>query len=230
LASALYTALSGIEASLTRADVSANNVANVNTTAFKSSRVNQVERYGGGTRVSSVDRDQTQGAPQATGRPLDTALVGDGFIRIQTEAGEAYTRDGALQVDADRFLVTANGARVGGGIRVPVGSNGLRINVIGDVYAQFNARERLLGRIDFTEFANYAGLKALGANEYQTTAASGAPRPAPANVESGYLEASNTNLAAEIIQNVAAAVGVQANVTVVRTADDLQGTLLDMVK
>lgn len=230
MATALLSALSGIETSLTRADVSANNVANVNTTAYKASRLLQAERYGGGARVASVDRDDAQGVPQATGEPLHVALSGPGLLRVATAAGEAYTRDGALRIDADRFLTTADGARVGGGIRVPVGSTGVRIDVIGDVYAQFNDRERLLGRVGLHEFPNYMGLEALGGNQYRETAASGAARPAATGLEPGYLEASNTDLAVEVIQGVAAALGVASNVSVVRTADDLQGTLLDMVK
>lgn len=230
MATALQTALSGIEASLTRADVSANNVANVNTTAYKASRVNQVERYGGGTRVASVVRDETQGALQATGRPLDVAMSGPGYIRIQTQAGAAYTRDASLRIDADRYLATADGSRVGGGIRVPAASMGVRIDVIGDVYAQFNDRERWLGRVSLNEFPNYTGMKALGSNRYEATVASGTPRPVEGTMQAGYLEASNTDVAVEVIRNVAATLGVAANVSVVRTADDLQGTLLDMVK
>lgn len=108
-------------------DVVANNIANLNTTGFKTDGA-VFEEYLGPTaragnagrpesRVSFVrDRatwtDQSQGPIERTGNPLDVAIDGKGFLAVQTPRGERYTRNGALQVNASGELVTAEGFQV----------------------------------------------------------------------------------------------------------------------
>jgi hypothetical protein len=94
-------------------DVTANNIANAQTTGFKAERVmlaensdSRARHVDGPNRVAFVDewalgRDFTQGTLQQTGRPLDLALEGEGLFTLQTEAGERFTRDGSFTLNAD---------------------------------------------------------------------------------------------------------------------------------
>src|ERR1041384_3714246 len=113
-------------------DVVANNIANINTTGYKSNstvfqeflmpgvRANQ---FGGGDRLVSFVHDRatwtdfTQGSVQSTGNPLDVAVSGNAFLTVQTPRGERYTRNGALQVNNQGQLVTSEGLQV-------IGQNG----------------------------------------------------------------------------------------------------------
>lgn len=108
-------------------DVVANNIANLNTTGFKSAGA-LFEEYvgpnaraanvsGGDRRVSFVrDRatwiDLSQGPIERTGNPLDIALDGKGYLAVQTPQGERYTRNGALQINSSGELVTNEGYQV----------------------------------------------------------------------------------------------------------------------
>lgn len=125
----LFTAISGLNNHQTKLDVIANNIANVNTTAFKASRVrfadilNQTLRgaaapqnnrgglnpmqVGLGMRLAAIDINHTQGNLQNTGRELDMAIQGEGFFIVSDGVSSYYTRDGAFSRGADGYLVSA---------------------------------------------------------------------------------------------------------------------------
>ena len=132
---ALQSAHSGLNALNTRMDVIANNLANVNTAGFKSSRANfqdllYVERaqpgvenaigdqrpiglyVGLGVKVSGTQLDFSQGSPLSTDRPLDVLIEGEGFFQVQVEnelgGGTAYTRAGNFTLNSDGEMVLAN--------------------------------------------------------------------------------------------------------------------------
>src|SRR5262249_9608834 len=134
--SSLRTSASGMLAQQRMIDVIANNLANVNTTGFKRSRVSFQDvlyatvresrvadaqsqetlapvQIGKGVRISAVLRLHTQGSPEATQRPLDLAVEGDGMFQVQRSDGTiAYTRDGNFTLDASGALVTTGGYHV----------------------------------------------------------------------------------------------------------------------
>ena len=133
----MFSAVSGLRSHQTYMDVVGNNIANVNTTGFKASRVafqdmlSQTIRPAGaasptrggvnplqiglGTVVSNIDTVQTQGSMQSTGKPTDLALEGDGFFVLGSGARQYYTRDGAFDQAIDGSLVnTASGLKVMG--------------------------------------------------------------------------------------------------------------------
>ncbi len=137
LTTAMYTSLSGMNANQSRIDNIGNNIANVNTTAFKNTRttfqshISQLlsagnapsETSGGvnptqiglGTLVAATQRDYTPGSIETTGIASDLAIEGAGLFIVQRPSGQqAYTRDGAFAVDIDNKLVTADGYRVMG--------------------------------------------------------------------------------------------------------------------
>lgn len=125
----IYTAMSGAKAALTRQEVAANNLANVSTPGFRAETraFMTVPVEGSTTRVMVEDRatgtDFTPGPIQQTGRELDVAIEGRGWLAVEAADGtEAYTRAGMLVVDASGALATASGRALlsdGGPVAVP---------------------------------------------------------------------------------------------------------------
>ncbi|MCL1816307.1 MAG: flagellar hook-basal body complex protein [Clostridiales bacterium] len=127
----LYSAVSGLRNHQTRMDVIANNIANVNTVGYKTSRVvfqdifSQTSRnasgstgiiggtnpiqIGLGITLSAIDVIQTESAFARTDRPLDFTIHGEGFFIIQTPTENLYTRAGNFYIDDDNKLVTSSG-------------------------------------------------------------------------------------------------------------------------
>ena len=132
----LYSGISSLRSHQTMLDVTGNNIANVNTTGFKSGRtqfedtLSQVMMAAGapqgqnggtnpaqvglGVQVSAITNDFGVGAAQQTGRALDMMIDGDGFFVVQSGGEQLYTRAGAFTLDAQGNLVTAGGAKVMG--------------------------------------------------------------------------------------------------------------------
>ncbi|MBB5016478.1 flagellar basal-body rod protein FlgG [Rehaibacterium terrae] len=196
---ALWIARTGMDAQQTRMSVISNNLANVNTTAFKRGRASfedllyQVERQPGGAssqqtqlpsglatgtgvRVVSTAKFFEQGNLQQTGNALDVAINGRGFFEIVMPDGSpAYTRDGSFQINAQGELVTNNGYRVQPGIQIPEGAQSISIGTDGVVTVQMagEAQPVQVGTLTLTDFLNPAGLQPRGENLYIETAASG---------------------------------------------------------
>lgn len=133
----LFSGVSGLKNHQTRMDVIGNNIANVNTVAFKAGRVNfedilsqtvegarspQTGGMGGvnpkqvglGMGISSIDTLFTPGSLQSTDNPTDFAVQGDGFFMVSDGSQVYYTRDGAFKTSADGALVNSNGFRLQG--------------------------------------------------------------------------------------------------------------------
>ena len=134
-----YHGLSGLNASSKNLDVIGNNIANSNTTGFKSSRAefNEMvatamgaasgDNAGIGVSVAAVAQQFTQGLILPTNNGLDMAINGDGFFVVNTSTGTAYTRSGNFQLNKSGELVTVNGDKVMGYTVDPV--TGQRNNV-----------------------------------------------------------------------------------------------------
>lgn len=160
---ALQSASTGLSALNTRLDVTANNLANVNTAGFKASRANfqdltYVERaipgvenangdqrptglyVGLGVKVSGTQLDFAQGAPLTTNRPLDLMIEGEGFFQVQVEdelgGGTAYTRAGNFTLNADGEIVLANdqGRRLEPGISIDPDAEQVTIDATGRIF------------------------------------------------------------------------------------------------
>ncbi len=199
---ALGIAATGMLAQQTNVDVISNNIANANTTGFKSSRAafqdliyETVKREGaitsdqGSSRPTGVDiglgvqtagtiRLNTQGGLLATENQLDMAIDGQGHFTISLPDGSlAYTRDGSFQLSAEGTIVNLQGYELSPGITVPDNTVKIEINEQGLVmsFVENDPDPVELGQITMTTFTNNAGLKALGDNLLQATTASGDP-------------------------------------------------------
>ncbi|MCO5142372.1 MAG: flagellar basal-body rod protein FlgG [Oligoflexia bacterium] len=197
---AVHTAATGMEAMQTNLDNVANNLANVNTTAYKKSNAEFQDLYyqtirepgsqvsadavsptgvqvGVGVKTASVHKNFEQGAAKTTGEPLDLLIDGDGFFTVTKENGEpAYTRDGSFKVDAQGRMMSSSGLLISPAITVPPGTASVSIAPTGLVEAKDSeGRTNQIGQIELVNFINPAGLKSVGGNLYQISDASGAP-------------------------------------------------------
>jgi flagellar basal-body rod protein FlgG len=200
--SALWAAKTGLEAQQTRMAVTANNLANVNTTGFKRGRVafedllyqnlRQVGAdaaqdtqlpsglaVGTGVRVVATEKTYTQGNLQVTNNALDVAINGRGFFQVALPDGtNAYTRDGSFKINAQGEMVTSGGYRVQPAISIPDGAQSVSIGTDGAVSVQLAGQPApsQVGSLQVVDFVNPAGLQARGENLLLESAASGPPQ------------------------------------------------------
>ncbi|MSU41816.1 MAG: flagellar basal-body rod protein FlgG [Pedosphaera sp.] len=197
---ALYSSASGMEAQQMNLDTIANNLANVNTTGFKKSKVefqdllyqtnrlagadvgagNQVPtslQVGHGARPVATAKNFSTGELNQTGEKLDIAIAGPGFFKVQRPNGtNAWTRDGAFKLNSTGSIVTSDGLPVlsFAGITVDPTVTGITVAPTGEVTVQRGSDlPTLAGTIVLSRFANPQGLQSIGSNLYLATPASG---------------------------------------------------------
>lgn len=198
---ALFTGASGMRGQQFKIDVTAHNLANANTTGYKSDRAEFVDlmyqhmrqpggtsatgtqfptglQVGLGTNPIATTKLFTQGNFQATDQPLDVVIEGEGFFRITLPDGTiGYTRDGSFKLDGNGDVVTNDGMYLEPRITVPPDSLDLTITPDGAVSVtqpgQTDANN--IGQITLVRFVNPQGLKSIGTNLFLETASSGAP-------------------------------------------------------
>jgi flagellar basal-body rod protein FlgG len=195
---ALYTAASGMNAQQSNIDNVAHNLANVNTTGFKKSRVEFEDlvyqelrapgaqasattetpvglEMGLGTRAVATARNFSAGNLRTTGAPLDIAIEGAGFFKIALPSGTtAYTRAGTFHLDAQGTIVTADGYPLEPQVTIPSDTVSISISKDGIVSATVRGQgSSQVGAIEIATFANPAGLRPLGGNLFELTTASG---------------------------------------------------------
>jgi flagellar basal-body rod protein FlgG len=232
----MYSAAAGMEAQQQRMDVLSNDMANVNTTGYKSMRVAfrdllytqsgkgaaQGVTSGAGAAVTTLGRVNTQGAIQQTGRTLDFAIQGDGYLQVRDpQNGDVLTRDGSLQRRSDGQLTTSSGQLVG--IQVPknVDESQITIGPDGRVFAA----NRQVGRLRLVNVRAPEGLQPLGDNNFRATATSGPARAlAGATLQTGSLEESNVNMGDVMIDLMDA----QRSYELVSKAISTQDQMLDI--
>ncbi len=197
----MYSAATGMYAQELYIDMIANNLANVNTTGFKKSRiefqdllyetlrsagppneqgvVGPIElQIGHGTRPAAIQKMFSQGTLVATYNPMDMAIKGDGFFQLmQVDGTLAYTRDGSFKLSADGKLVTGDGHVLEPEIVIPQDTVEMTILADGRVAARIlgeNEAEEL-GQLELVRFLNPAALTSIGQNMYRANENSGEP-------------------------------------------------------
>lgn len=198
----LSIAATGMLAQQLNVEVISNNIANMNTTAYKRQRAEFQDliyqnmrrvgsassdagtvvptgiQVGTGVKTGAIYRISTQGNLTRTDNNYDLAIQGDGYFRITMPSGEdAYTRAGSFQVNASGQIVTADGYELSPAITVPQDARDISINSQGQVEAFIDGQTNptVIGTIEIVRFFNEAGLEALGKSLFRETAASGAP-------------------------------------------------------
>jgi len=198
---AMRTAASGMSAQQMNVDVIANNLANVNTTGFKRSKIEfqdilyqklrsaGVESAAGssvpislevgyGTKPAATQRNYSMGSLQMTGNPLDMAIEGNGFFQVLLPDGTiGYTRDGAFKMSADGQIVTSDGFYVQPGITIPADASEIAVSPDGTIAVLIpgEAEPQEIGQLEMAKFINAAGLSAIGHNLFTQSASSGDP-------------------------------------------------------
>lgn len=148
---ALYVAYAALATDMRAVEVAANNLANVNTTGFKEERTFVSALEAAGAVYPSLGGSQTKhrsGPLVSTGRPLDIAIEGQGFLVVETSGGRRYTRDGAMSIDSDGVLVSRDGLPIqgqGGPITIDTdSSDALEIDPEGRVFSGAVQQGRIL--------------------------------------------------------------------------------------
>ncbi len=196
---ALWTAATGMHAQQLTLDVISNNLANVQTTGFKRSRVDFQDlvyeilqapgaasaegqevpsgfQVGHGSRAVATQRLFIKGDLQQTGNPLDLAVEGDGFFQVQLLSGDTgYTRSGAFKKNSQGQLVTSDGFAVQPQITVPPNALSVSVGVDGtvSVLQAGQAQPQTVGNIEIVRFINPGGLQSQGRNLFIPSQASG---------------------------------------------------------
>jgi flagellar basal-body rod protein FlgG len=248
---ALFTARTGMNGQQKQLDVISNNLANVNTGAFKKSqtqfedlmyqsiRAVGAETVGGGqvptgvqvglgTRITSVQKIFTQGNYTETGNELDWAIEGNGFFKILRNGVEYYTRAGSFKRNADGFIVTSNGDRLQPEIAIPANANTVAIDGTGLLTAKDTNGATLVSvQVTIDNFVNPAGLASIGSNLYQPTDASGPPLETNPDsngvgkIAQKYVETSNVDVTEELVNLIITQRAFESNSKAVTTADQL---------
>jgi len=197
---ALSTAATGMLAQQLNVEVISNNIANMNTTAFKRQRANFQDllyqnmeqvgttssdsgtidaagvQIGTGVRTDAVYRITEQGNLVSTDNTFDIAIQGQGYFGVTLPSGDtAYTRAGTFQISATGEIVTSEGYPITPGLSVPADAVDVTINATGEVLAKIDGQidPQNVGQIDLTIFPNSAGLEAAGGNLFLETPSSG---------------------------------------------------------
>lgn len=196
---ALFTASTGMQAQQLNLDAIAHNLANVNTTGFKRSRVdfqdllyqtlrpagvtlaNGVEiptgiQVGHGSRAAATQKIFSQGNFQQTQSPLDMVIEGPGFFPVvQPDGTLAYTRAGSFKQDGQGRIVTSDGLPLQPTITIPPDATSITIGSDGTVSVMTDPSQppQQVGQIELAGFSNPGGLNAQGRNLFLPTAASG---------------------------------------------------------
>jgi flagellar basal-body rod protein FlgF/flagellar basal-body rod protein FlgG len=209
--SGLYAACTALVSRTEALDTIANNLANASTVGYRTQHnvfssvleqagapgddLNQaINNYG---LLSGTSLDETQGALQKTGNPLDVAIQGGGFFVVQTAGGgEMYTRNGSLQVSGKGQLVTSAGDPVMGAkgpITMPPGT--VSISPDGTI----SSNGAVAGKLKVVQFPDDVELSSAGEN-YYTAPANTAKDAINATVQQGMLESSNVNPVSSMVE------------------------------
>ncbi len=260
----LYTAASGMKAQQINVDVISNNLANVNTTGYKTSSAEFKSllyqtlqtrstsangefkpigaQVGTGTRNASITTHFTQGALNASANPFAFAIQGEGMFAVMDGEDICYTRNGDFQMavtsDDGFMLCTNEGYPVldvdGMPIQFDKSYETSKIIITGDGTVCYpdesNNPQSLDIKIGLFQFTNPSGLESVGSTMYKETEASGiameesaTPELKPSKINQGYVEASNVQVADEMVNLIVAQRAYEMNSKAIQASDEMLG-------
>ncbi|HAS88218.1 MAG TPA: flagellar basal-body rod protein FlgF [Desulfovibrio sp.] len=248
--SSIFSALFGAMSNEHRIDISANNLANVNTTGFKRDNcafqdtfirfahdnIADAKTYlrdkdmlpeakiMARPRLSEEVIDMSQGSFQKTGNPLDLAIRGDGFFKVQ-KGGEIHlTRNGVFTVSSEGILVTEQGYPVmagGGEVNLPPRS---KVTVDGEGVIYADGQE--ISRLDFVQPSDMRAMKKEGENLFTNE---GGEIPAEGEIVQGYIEKSNVEVVNEMVAMIECQRSFEMYQKMITTTDQLDQKVIQQV-
>jgi len=253
---AFSTAATGMTAQQMIVDTIANNLANINTAGFKRSQVDFQDlvyvriaepgrevtngviaptgfEIGSGVRPASTLKVFTQGEMDNTGRNLDIAIEGDGFLQVGLPNGDKrYTRDGSLRVNGNGLLVTSSGYTLEPQITIPANASSVSVGTDGTVSCTTGTTgtSSKLGQITLAKFPNSSGLSSEGMNLLAETPASGTAtvgnpgQDGYGRIQAGFLERSNVQMVTELVNLITAQRAYEINSRAIKAGDDMLTT------
>ena len=258
---AFSTAATGMIGQQMMVDVIANNLANVNTTGFKKSQIDFQDlvyvsqkkpgtevasgvnspsgiEIGSGVRPGATVKVYSTGELQNTGRDLDVAIEGDGFLKVLTPNGDTrYTRDGSLQINANGQLVTSTGYTLEPAISVPTNTTAIHIGVDGSVnVVDASNVQSVVGTLELATFPNPSGLASEGGNLLSETEASGSPiagtpgQNGLGTIQSQFLEKSNVQMVTELVSLITAQRAYEINSKAITVGDEMLQATNNLVR
>ena len=187
-------------------------------------------QLGAGVRTAATERVFIQGALNQTQNSLDIAINGNGFFQINMPDGTtAYTRDGNFTRDANGQITTPLGYTLAPGITIPVDATSITISETGTVSVTLpgTVTPSEVGAIQLATFINPAGLTSIGSNLFLETSASGAPNQQAAGsngagtLKQYFVEASNVNMAEELVGMIVAQRSYEINTRAIKSSDEM---------
>lgn len=225
----MYSALFGAMNQEFRLDIIANNLANANTTGYKTDKLAFKDVFVNFAhdnirepvmnlrsdplfpravnmakpRIAVSRTDFSQGSLQQSDNPLDMAISGEGFFKIRTDNGDFYSRDGHFTLNNEGLVVNGRGQFLlgdGGPIAIPPGTASVVINSQGQLFADGN----LVDTVQKVTVDNLDGLEKFGQNMFKPrTEGAVAEQPADgATIEQGFLEKPNVEVVTEMVNMI----------------------------
>ena len=254
---ALWISATGMDGQNRLTETIANNLANVNTTAYKKGNVHFQDLYyqtvtavgaktadsnapvgielGTGSRVSGITRDFSSGTMSERSGNFDLAIAGDGFFEIDLPDGtKAYTRDGHFHRDSTGALVTEDGYPLAGAPTIDPNASTVTITLDGTITQRVNNTDTQAGTIQIARFPNNEGLRPIGNNLFRETEASGNVTLGTANenghggIRQGFLEGSNVDVVKEMVNMIAAQRAYEVISKSIKTSDEMLRTATNL--
>lgn len=229
-----------------RMDVVTNNIANIQTTGYKRdnpvmrsfsdmliSKINdpgdqstgEIGSLNTGVYVDQIATSFENGSLEQTGKESDLAIQGNGFFAVETAGGERYTRDGSFLVSSDGYLITGSGNYVlGENGRIKVGSDPFTVDSTGTVAVDGKS----VGALKVVTFSDLNSLQKTGDNLYVSKSGQAA-KAEDFTVMQGYLEASNVNIAEEVVELMTTYRSYETNQRVIQMIDESLGKSVNEV-
>jgi flagellar hook protein FlgE len=253
LLNSFNSGVAGIKTFSKSLEVIGDNIANVNSTGFKTSRVTNQDSFvetmraptagvapngglngmqvGMGSSVSSISQKFTQGALTTTAGPTDLGISGQGFFKITDGANTFYTRAGDFRLDETGTLRT-NGGMIVDGAKSLKGVDSFSVGKDGKIKTYTKGVEGDGGTITLVTFANPNGLKREGANLFSNIAKAAGEDNTGSTVKGdiiqGTLELSNVDLTQEFSDLIVAQRAFQANSRVITVSDSVMEEVVNL--
>ena len=239
----LYLATPGMNVEQKRMDILSNNLANINSTGFKKEKVvfevykdrtflhllknQEIGNITGGVVIGQTLLDMSEGSLKQTGNPMDFAVSGMSLFVIDTPDGIRYTKNGAFKIDEDGYLTTQEGYYVQGSVGNILLNDvdSFYVDESGDIYADDNLLDSL--NIVSVEEGNH--LLMVGNSYFVLREGADFAEDVPVNVMQGYLEGSNVNGIAEMVDMIAITRAYEANLRVIKMSDEVLAKTVNQV-